>query len=157
MSVREKRIEQALELYANGCNATEIGRKLHVNHSTVIDWLKERGVYRQVFLTEEQLDAIRMYYIAERLSIKEIAEIIGLTEQKIHNAIQYHNIRRHTITEEEKEERREADRKEKELFAKVTVKSVDDPIFYTQREFTDEKVIYNGKKYRDVSGFYLGG
>ena len=157
MSVREKRIEQALELYANGCNATEIGRKLHVNHSTVIEWLKERGVYRQVFLTEEQLDAIRMYYITERLSIKEIAEIMGLTEHKVHNAIQYHNIRRSTITEEEKEERREADRKEKELFARVTVKGVDDPVYYVPRKFTNEQVIYNGKKYRDVSGFYLGG
>ena len=48
MSIREKRIEQALELYAEGYNASEIGRRLHVNHTTIIEWLKERGVYRAV-------------------------------------------------------------------------------------------------------------
>lgn len=157
MSVREKRIEQALELYEEGCNASEIGRRLHVNHTTIIEWLKERGVYRAVFLSPSQLDEIRLYYVNDGLSVKEVATIMNLPEQRIRNAINVHHIHRREYTEEEKEKMREAYRKEGELFAKVTVKSVDDPIFYTQREFTDEKVIYNGKKYRDVSGFYLGG
>ena len=157
MSVREKRIEQAIELYEEGCNASEIGRRLHVNHTTIIEWLKERGVYRTICLSQEQLDDIRLYYVNYRMPVEEVARLMKLPEQKVKNAIQTHHIHRREYTEEEKEKMREAYRKEGELFAKVTVKSVDDPLFYVPRSVSNESVTYHGKKYKDVSGFYLGG
>lgn len=157
MSVREKRIEQAIELYEEGCNASEIGRRLHVNHTTIIEWLKERGVYRTVCLSQEQLDDIRLYYINYRMPVEEVARLMKLPEQKVKNAIQTHHIHRREYTEEEKAKMREAYRKEGEKFAKVEVKSAEDPLYYVPRKSKCTPVEIDGKKYRDVTDYFLGG
>jgi predicted DNA-binding protein YlxM (UPF0122 family) len=157
MSVRDKKIAQAVELYQEGKNTAEIGRALGVRHTTIRLWLQEAGIYKAVFLTGEQIDDIRMYYCSDRLSCKEIAEKMNLPEKRIKNALISHGIRRRVLTDEEKEKLKHQFELEAEIFARKKLNKIEDPIFYLPRKPKETKVTYHGKRYKDVSDYYLGG
>jgi hypothetical protein len=81
----------ARRLYCKGLNDHEIGRRLHVASTTVLDWRRRHKLKPQ--RPHHRIDHIRALheYVVNKLSAKEVAEKLGCSQRGVSHVLTKHN------------------------------------------------------------------